>query len=261
MAFELDHEVGDELRGAGGLVVGQPDQALVLGLEQIVPALGSFELHAAELILVDHEAEQAGVNAVPVAVGVLVDVLGQVGGVHGHVGIVQEALGSQAVIGVVGAAEPHVGRGISVLFLDLGGNLAGGQALVGGLDAVELLEVLAGRGEVVLLAGAVDNDLALGLGRGDQIIHAVRIRGALAEHAQREDHGQDEHERQCLFHIIPPINILYLSAGAVKSFNSLTFSTKRIIHPCLFNVNHALKIQIAAISFLSLSFKNSIKNL
>jgi len=72
-------------------------------------------------------------------------------GVHGNIGVVQEALGGQAVIGVIGAAEPDVGGGLAVLLLDLGGNLTGGQALIGGLDAVELLEVLAGSSKIFLL--------------------------------------------------------------------------------------------------------------
>ena len=91
MALELDHEVGDQFRGAGGLIVGEPDQALVLGLEQVVPGLGRFEAHALELVTVDHEAEEARVDAVPVAIGILVHVLGQVAGIDGVI-LIQQAL-------------------------------------------------------------------------------------------------------------------------------------------------------------------------
>ena len=221
MALELDHEVGDQLGGAGGHVVGEPDKALVFGLEQIVPAFRGLKAHAGELILVDHEAQKAGVNAVPVAVGVLVDVLGQVRGIHGNIGVVQEALGSQTVIGVIGAAEPDVGGGLAVLLLDLGGNLTGGQALIGGFDAVELLEVLAGGGEVFLLAGAVDNQRAFGLGGSDQIVHAVGIGGDLAHREQCEDHDQRQKQCDCFFHDNPPLQFIPYSRGAVENKSAL----------------------------------------
>ena len=54
---------------------------------------------------------------------------------------------------------------------------AGGQALERGLDAEQILEVLARGGQILLLAGTVDDQLALGLCRGDQILHAVEILG------------------------------------------------------------------------------------
>ena len=40
--------------------------------------------------------------------------------------------------------------------------------------------MLTGSGQVLLLAGAVDGELAFGLGRGDQIVHTVKIAGILA---------------------------------------------------------------------------------
>ena len=46
MALELHQGVDDQLGGAGGVGVGQPDLILVFGLEQIVPALGGFQVQA-----------------------------------------------------------------------------------------------------------------------------------------------------------------------------------------------------------------------
>src|SRR5699024_8819348 len=118
-----DHGVDDQLGGAGGVGVGHPDQALVFGLEQVVPVLGGFQAQARELLGVAHEAQDALVDAVPAAVLVAVHVAQQVAGVDGLVGL-KQALGDGLVIGIGRAAEPHVRAGIAVLFLDLGGNLA-----------------------------------------------------------------------------------------------------------------------------------------
>ena len=167
MAVLLDHGVDDQLGGTGGVVVGQPDQTLVFGLQQILPVGGSFQVHTSQLILVDHEAQDALVNAVPVAVGIPVLAAQQVGSVLGLVGF-QQTLGSDDVVGVGGAAEPDVSGRIAVLFLDLGLNLTGGQALILHLDAVQLLEMLAGGCQVLFLTGAVDDQFALSLGGVNQ---------------------------------------------------------------------------------------------
>ena len=80
MAVLLNHGVDNQLGGAGGVVVGQPDQPLILGLEQVGPVLGGFQVLALQTVHVDHEAQDAGVDAVPQVVGVLVHALGDVGG-------------------------------------------------------------------------------------------------------------------------------------------------------------------------------------
>ena len=98
------------------------------------------------------------------------------GGVGGVISL-QQTLGSTDVVRIGGAAEPDVGGRIAVLLLDLALHLAGGQALERGLDAEQILEVLARGGQILLLAGTVDDQLALGLCRGDQILHAVEILG------------------------------------------------------------------------------------
>ena len=167
VAVLLDHGVDDQLGGTGGVVVGQPDQALVFGLLQILPVGGSFQVHTSQLILVDHEAQDALVNAVPVAVGIPVLAAQQVGSVLSFVGF-QQALSSDDVVGVGGAAKPGVSGRIAVFFLDLGLNLTGGQALILNLDAVQLFKVSAGSCQIVFLAGAVDDQLALSLGCVDQ---------------------------------------------------------------------------------------------
>ena len=51
MALHLHHGVDDQLGGAGGVGVGHPDQALVFGLEQVVPVLGLFQAQALQLLL------------------------------------------------------------------------------------------------------------------------------------------------------------------------------------------------------------------
>ena len=217
MAVLLDHGVDDQLGGAGGVVVGQPDQALVLGLEQVGPILRSLKTHALELVGVDHEAKDAGVDAVPVTVSVLVLGLGDVRGVLRLIGL-EQTLGRADVVGIGRAAEPDVGRRIAVLFLDLGLHLTGGQTLILDLDAVHLLEVLTGGGEVLLLAGAVDHELALGLGGVDEagLFGALLIvSGGLgvvllaAAGDQAERHHQAEEQSNELFHAnFPPIQNL-----------------------------------------------------
>ena len=176
VAVLLDHGVDDQLGGAGGVVVGQPDQILVLVLQQVSPVLRSLDAHAGQLVGVDHEAQDALVDAVPVAILVAVHVAHQVGGVGGIISL-QQTLGSADIVRIGGAAEPHVGGRIAVLLLHLALHLTGGQALERGLDAEQILEVLARGGQILLLAGAVDDQFALGLCRGDQILHAVEILG------------------------------------------------------------------------------------
>ena len=196
MALHLHHGVDDELGGAGGVGVGHPDQALVLGLDQVVPALGGFQAQALQLLGVHHEAQDALVDAVPVAVRVAVHGAGQIGGVLGFIGHEQTGLGA-LVVGVGGAAEPHVAGGIAGFLGDLGLHLARGQALVVGLDAVQLLKVLGGGGHIGLLAGAVHHQLALLLGGLDQF--GVYFRGGGKAHAAKR-HRQCEKKCKQFLH-------------------------------------------------------------
>ena len=216
VTLELDHEVRYELRSAGGVVVGQPDEALILGLEKIVPALGRLEAEAGKLVGVDHEAEDTGVDAVPVAVRILVDILGQVGGVRRNVAVVKKTVSRGGVIGVVRAAEPNVSGGLAVLLGYLGGDFAGGKTLICSLYAVEFLELVAGGGEVVLLAGAVNNELAFSLCRGNEIAVAVGLvggggfRGSLGACDKRKDHDHSQKQSQQFLHFIfPPIDLFF----------------------------------------------------
>ena len=198
MTLVLQHQVGNQKRSAGGHVVGEPDQAAVLGLEQIVPGLGRFQIQALELILVYHEAQDASIDAVPVAVRILVQIAQQVLGVLGYIAVIQEALGSQRIIGIVGAAEPYVGRGLAVFFLDLGGNLVGGQALRFHLDAEHLFELVAGGFHIEFLAGTVNYQLAFGLSGSDQLGVKLGIGTGKAYAAEHENGGQQN--GQDLFH-------------------------------------------------------------
>ena len=75
------------------------------------------------------------------------------------------------------AAEPHIRGGMTRRSLRLGLHAAGGYILVGGTDAEQLLETLAGGGEIRLLAGAADRQLALGPSGGEQLLHAVEAGG------------------------------------------------------------------------------------
>ena len=222
MAVLLDHGVDNELCGAGGVVVGEPDQTLVFGLEQILPILRSFKVEAGELIGVDHEAEDSLVDAVPVAVRVAVHVADEVGGVLGLVSL-EQTLCRDDVVRVGRAAKPDVSGRIAVLFLYLGLHLTGGQTLIGSLDAVELLEVLAGGCEIFLFAGAVNNELTLRLSEGDEILFGgllgVRVAGVLrgslggisrgsgsvAAGAEREHHHECQQHCQILFHVFSSV--------------------------------------------------------
>ena len=142
------------------------------------------------------------------------------GGVLGGVRLKQVFFGED-VVGIGRAAEPDVGGGVAVLFFDLRLHLTGGQTLVVNLDAVQFLEMLAGGGEVLFLAGAVDGQLALGLRRGDEIFHGISFGcglfgrglgfrsggfggggsfGRAAAGSKSEHHDQRQKQCQILFH-------------------------------------------------------------
>ena len=215
MAHLLDHGVDNQLGGTGGVVVGQPDLALVLFLQQVSPVSGCFLIQAGQLVGVDHEAQDALIDTEPVVVGVLVHVANQVGSVNSRIGL-QQAFRRAHVVGIGGAAEPDIGGGVAVLFFDLGLHLTGGQTLIGGLDAEQLLEVLAGSGQILFLAGAVNHQLALGLSVSDQLIHTgeiLRILRSIAVIAallgvvvaaaagyQRQSHDQRQQKCKKLLH-------------------------------------------------------------
>ena len=87
MAVHLDHGIDNQLGSAGGVVVGQPDQALILVLEQVLPVLGLFQtLFRASSSRLTMKPRMPFVNAVPVAVGVPILLAQQMGGVLGLIG-------------------------------------------------------------------------------------------------------------------------------------------------------------------------------
>ena len=163
MSILLDHGIDDQLRGTRGVVVGQPDQALVLGIKQILPVLRSLDALALQIILVDHEAQDTLVNAVPVTIRVTVCRGKKVACVLGFIRL-EQALARNDIVRIGGAAEPDVCGRIAVLFLDLSLDFTGGQTLILYLDAVQLLEILAGCCQVILLAGAVNDQRTFCLG-------------------------------------------------------------------------------------------------
>ena len=77
MSVLLDHCVDNQLGCTGSIIVGQPDESLVLRIEQIFPVLRSFQTFALQFILVDHEAQDSLVDAIPVAVFVTVCITDQ----------------------------------------------------------------------------------------------------------------------------------------------------------------------------------------
>ena len=182
VALDLDQGVNHQLGCAGGIRVGQPDQALVFGLQQVVPGLGSFQAQAAQFFLVDHESQDALVNAVPVSFRIPVVGFQQVGGILGFISFQQSVLGC-FIVGIVGAAEPDISGGAALFFGDLHLNLTGAQTLIVDFDVIQFFELLAGRDQVRFFAGAVDNQFAFILCCGDQFVHpALRERGSDAEH-------------------------------------------------------------------------------
>ena len=210
----LDHGVDDQLGGAGGVVVGQPDQAFVLGLGQVGPVSGLLQTQALQLVNIDHEAQDALVDAVPVAVSITVCLAQQVGSVLSLVGH-QQAFSGADVVGIGGAAEPDVTGGIAGFFLDLGLDFAGGQTLILHFDAVQLLELLTGHCQVLFLAGTVDNQGALSLSILNQLLHVAQLHGSLsfagllvnfgslglngllaAAGSQRQNHNQGKNDRK-----------------------------------------------------------------
>ena len=211
VAVHLDHGIEDQLGSTSGIVVGHPDETLVLFLEQIGPILGGFQTHAGQLIGIDHEAQDTLVDTIPVTISIAVHGLEQVFGVGGLIGF-QQAILRHHVVGIGGAAESDISRGIAGFFLDLGLDLAGGQALMVYLDTKDLLEGIAGSGKILFLAAAVNGELTFGLSGSDEIFHtskALRIGlgflltavvlVAAADH-QGEDHDDSKQHRQCFFH-------------------------------------------------------------
>ena len=123
VAVHLDHGIEDQLGSTGGIVVGHPNETLVLFLEQIGPILGGFQTHAGQLIGIDHEAQDPLIDTIPVTIGIAVHGLEQVLGVGGLIGFQQTILGHH-VVRIGGAAESDISRGIAGFFLDLGLDLA-----------------------------------------------------------------------------------------------------------------------------------------
>ena len=168
MAVLLDDGVEDELGRGGGVVVGAPDETLVLLVEQVRPVLRPLDVLGRKLLVVGEEAQDAHVDAHPGAVGggeVGVCDVAQVG----RRGLHEQAIIRSLHIGGAAAAEPDVRGGMAVLLLDLGEDLAAAQALPAGGDAEELSELVARGDDVGLLTGAVDNELALGLSSGNEV--------------------------------------------------------------------------------------------
>ena len=87
--------------------------------------------------------------------------------------------------------------GVAVFFFDLGLHLAGGQALMRYLDAVELFKLVAGSLQVFFLAGAVNNQLAIFLGGSDQIGVDLALRDGEGHESQQHSQGQ-EYSKQFL---------------------------------------------------------------
>ena len=212
MAVHLDHGIEDQLGSTGGIVVGHPDEALILFLEQIGPILGGFQTHAGQLIGIDHEAKDTLIDTIPVTIGIAIHGLEQVLGIGGLIGFQQTILGHH-VVRIGGAAESDISRGIAGFFLDLGLDLAGGQALMIYLDTKDLLKAIAGSGKILFLAAAVNGELTFGLSSSDEVFHPGKALGiglgilivvivvlvAAADH-QGEDHDDSKQHRQCFFH-------------------------------------------------------------
>ena len=150
MTVLLDDGVDDELCRSGRVVVGEPDQTLVLGLEEIGEILGGLEAESLEGVGVVHESEDTGVDAVPEVVLVLVDVLCDVRCVLCIISL-EQTLRSEHVVRICRAAEEDVCRRVALLFLDLGLDLTCRKALVCCLDYEELLEILADCGKILFL--------------------------------------------------------------------------------------------------------------
>ncbi len=218
VSLHLDHSVDDELRGTCGVRVGQHDQALVLRLGQIVPGLGRLDLQALQLLVVDHEAQDALVDAEPVIARILVGLFQKMGSID-RVIFLQKTIGDCLVVRIGGAAEPDVSGGLSVLFLDLCVDFGSGKTLIDRLDSIKLFKVLAGSCQVFFLAGAVDRQGPVCLRGFDQSIDPLgrsfrfgffslcgfrccrsssccrRRRGAAAAGCQTEDHQSGHQNR------------------------------------------------------------------
>ena len=187
MALDLDHSVDHQFGRAGGVRVGQPDQAFVFGLEQVIPGLGCFQVQAGQLFLVDHEAQDALVNAVPVSFRIPVVGLQQVGSIHCFIGF-QQAILSCFVVGIIRAAKPYVSGGIPLFLSNLGLNLTGTQPLIFHVDAIQFLELFARLAQILFLTGTVYNQFSLILGGGDQIIQSAfsESRNNAQQHRERK---------------------------------------------------------------------------
>ena len=214
MALDLDHGIDNQLGRSGGIRVGQPDQALVFGLEQIVPGLGRFQIQAGQFFLVDHESQDTLIDAVPVSVRIPEIGLQQMGSILGFIRFQQAVLGS-FIVRIVRAAEPDVSGGISFFFGDLGLDFAGAQALIACLDSEEFFKLLAGSDQIGFFAGAVYDQLAFRLGRSDQV--GVRADTILSEHGgAAQQHCQSQQNSKQFLHG-KGTSLLFFRLPAVRS--------------------------------------------
>ena len=107
MSVLLDHRVDNKLGCSGCVVVGKPDETFVLGIKKILPILRLLDTHTLKFVPVDHETEDALVDAVPVTVSITVYIADQMACILCFI-CFQKAFRSCNVIGICCTAEPDV---------------------------------------------------------------------------------------------------------------------------------------------------------
>ena len=197
---------GSDIGAAGGGGVGPHEHVLVGGIQQVVPGGGLGQALGGQLLLepllVDDDAQNAHVPALPQVIGVVeprVQVV-VVGGV-----ILQERAGlRQRAVQVHGAAHQEVRLGIVHLRLHAGHGVAAAQGDILDLDAGILLELLRDGDGVVLVQSGVHHQLAAGLRLAVLLLSALirgwRVRPATAASQQRHEHQRRKRKTEKLLH-------------------------------------------------------------
>ena len=186
VTLHLNHRVDDQLCRTS-------DQALVLGLEQIIPVLRRFDRQTGKLLGIDHESQDALIDAIPVSIRIPVILGGQVNRIFCLI-CLKHSGRSHLGIRIIRAAKPDIRGGISVFLGDLGLNLTGGKTLIAGLDAKFLFKLLARSRKVCFLTGAINDQFAVFLCCGHQV--RIKISDSCHSHC-REAHGKNECHYEC----------------------------------------------------------------
>ena len=159
---------GGDVSAAGGGGIGPDKYVLIRGVQQVVPGLRHIETLGGQLlvetVLVDDDAQNAHVPALPEMVGIVEPLVQAVvvGGV-----ILQEGSGlGERAVQVHGAPHQEIGLGVVHLRLHPGHGVAAAQGDVFDFNPGVSFELVGNGNGVVLIQSRVNHQLSPGGGRG-----------------------------------------------------------------------------------------------